>query len=266
MTEPTPLEKAQDAALQCLHAASELQRIAHEPLGEDNPTVRSVEYLMQACDLASELIPCVNDQLTAVANTDIECGVDVFENLHRTAYQYAARMWFEVLTPEGRTARVVPLDKDGNPSVSEVGLKNEWPRVRAAILRLDRPDDRQLRTLRMMLKQESARAKLGRVKTSDGPSRPGFFIWKGQELGEIPNTPWLLLCYLWGKSDNTALWSELSEPVWRDREIYVDENRFGPARRTLNHFFERNGIPLKVKGAKAQGNDRLAFIERLPEE
>lgn len=254
------LEMALDAAINCISAASEVQRHAFMPLDQSRPTPLLIGWLSQACEMGLEAIAPVNDQLTAVADTSPDIGeLDVYANWHWTAYQYAARVWAEVVCPEGRCSQVVGKDRTGGYIVSEVGLSADWPAIRASLLQRPRPD---VKRLNHLLKQEAARAKLGIARCEGGPIRPGVFEWNGIEYPGLQSIPWLLVSYLWQQPQRRALWSSLAEPVWRDHGIEVDEDNFGSARKCANKFFERGAMPFRIKGRKAHGNDRWAILEQ----
>ncbi len=98
--------------------------------------------------------------------------------------------------------------------------------------------------------KHSPRAKLSLSAEPDqtaGPFPPDGFRFDGVEGHVRRPKVWKLINYLWHARGQTAVFADLAEPVWGDREEFVGENNVSSLRRDANHFFEENGWPFKVQ-------------------
>lgn len=81
---------------------------------------------------------------------------------------------------------------------------------------------------------------------SNGPIPPNCFVWNKEKYDGLSPVPWRLVDTLWKSPNQTAEYRKLGEPVWDDREIELDKEAVGTARKAANRFFQAKGIPLKV--------------------
>lgn len=81
----------------------------------------------------------------------------------------------------------------------------------------------------------------------DGPLPPNGFAWKGIRHTGLPLKPWRLVRHLWGLPNRACDFEDLAEPVWDDHELPPGLGQVSSARSTVNAFFEKNAIPIRVR-------------------
>ncbi|MBA4107442.1 MAG: hypothetical protein C0485_17030 [Pirellula sp.] len=58
---------------------------------------------------------------------------------------------------------------------------------------------------------------------------------------------WNLADFLWRKHGQAASYADCAEPVFGEREMYVDDDKIGYPRKFANKYFEAEGIPLIIR-------------------
>jgi hypothetical protein len=81
---------------------------------------------------------------------------------------------------------------------------------------------------------------------ADGPVGDDGFRWESRECHGLRPLAHRLLAFLWHARDHSAVFSDLKELVWGNREARISSDMVGSVRRELNRFFEGNAIPFKV--------------------
>lgn len=85
------------------------------------------------------------------------------------------------------------------------------------------------------------------AESKNGPVGPDGFSWKGALYERLPPTPWRLLDHLWSTPIRATEFDDLAGPVWRDHVAVVSKDQVASARKTINHFFRRHGIPFCIE-------------------
>ena len=96
---------------------------------------------------------------------------------------------------------------------------------------------------------------------SDGPY--GVRQWRhdGKVVDDqLEPAPWKMVNHLWKLESKSAVFSDLIQPIYGDREHEADEGAFGSHRKKTNQYFDANGIPWKV--CLSKGTVSLMSMER----
>jgi hypothetical protein len=82
----------------------------------------------------------------------------------------------------------------------------------------------------------------------DGPVAPNGWRSQGELIDNfLTNIPWKLVNFLFSnKSNRSASFSELADPVFGDHVLNINADRLGAHRRDANKAFKKHAIPLKL--------------------
>lgn len=88
----------------------------------------------------------------------------------------------------------------------------------------------------------------GDAAEPDGPCHPYTWRHNGVTLADnlLQRATWNLVNYLWNAINYTALFDDLGEPVYGDREEFPGDTQVGKQRTLANKVFATHGIPWKV--------------------